>query len=290
MTAAINTTDDLIRLLSENTEFCQAVRRLVLTDELLQLPERFAVFAGRMDDFIGEQRGFNRKVDDFIGEQRGFNRKVDDFIGEQRGFNRKVDDFIGEQRGFNEEWRAFNRWVQDEIGELKGNPARGVIYVHVYEIAAHLDLTLQRILSRHELGELIGPQGRHADVSSVDRAGFIRADLVIIGADANGDARNAVVEACCTADARDTPACLPQRRAPGAAHRPQNPRDDRQRPQRPGRAGGDRPRRRRLVRPRSGRADAQVAWRDRHRQSEAIVALSSAPRVAATRSAQPGSR
>lgn len=162
MAATINTTDDLIRLLTENAEFYQAVRRLILTDELIQLPERFAAFANRVDDFIAEQRGVNT------------------------------------------EQRRFNRRIEDGIGELKGNAARTVINAYLYEIAAHVGLTLQSTLSRRELNELIGPQGRHPDVSSGDRASFVRADLVIIAAGPDGDACNIALEASYTADVRDT--------------------------------------------------------------------------------------
>ena len=162
MASTINTTDDLIRLLTENAEFYQAVRRLILTDELIELPERFAAFASRVDDFIAEQQAFNA------------------------------------------EQRAFNRRLQDDIGELKGNAARSVINAYYYEIAAHLGLTLQTTLVRRELNELIGPQGRHPDVSSGDRASFVRADLVIIAAGPDDDAHNIALEASYTADVRDT--------------------------------------------------------------------------------------
>ena len=183
MASTINTTDDLIRLLTENAEFYQAVRRLILTDELIRLPERFAAFANRVDDFIVEQRGINAK---------------------QQEFNAKQQEFNAEQQEFNAEQRSFNRRIEDGIGELKGNAARSVINAYLHEIAAHLGLTLQGSLSRRELGELIGPQGRHADVSSGDRASFIRADLVIIAADSDGDAHNIALEASYTADLRDT--------------------------------------------------------------------------------------
>ena len=232
MAPAINTTDDLIRLLTENAEFYQAVRRLILTDELIQLPERFAAFANRVDGFITEQRGineeqrgfneeqrvfneeqrafneeqrgFNRQFQDFITEQRGINEEQRGFNEEQRGFNEEQRVFNEEQRAFNEEQRGFNRRIQDDIGALKGNAARTVINAHLYEIAAHLGLTLQSTLLRRELGELIGPQGRHADISSGDRASFIRADLVAIAADTDGDACNIALEASYTGDIRDT--------------------------------------------------------------------------------------
>lgn len=47
--AIINTADDLLRLLRENAEFREAVRRELLTEELLELPKRFAEYAKRTD-------------------------------------------------------------------------------------------------------------------------------------------------------------------------------------------------------------------------------------------------
>ena len=41
----INTTDDFIRLLRENPEFHAAARRELLTEELLELPQRFSQYA-----------------------------------------------------------------------------------------------------------------------------------------------------------------------------------------------------------------------------------------------------
>ena len=41
----IETTDDLLRLLDENPEFLEAVRRKILTDELMRLPAEFSAFS-----------------------------------------------------------------------------------------------------------------------------------------------------------------------------------------------------------------------------------------------------
>ena len=59
MATTINTSDDLLKLLAENTEFYQAVRRLVLTDELIELPERVASFTAEVHDFITRQVQIN---------------------------------------------------------------------------------------------------------------------------------------------------------------------------------------------------------------------------------------
>ena len=45
----INTTDDFIRLLRENPEFHAAARRELLTEELLELPQRFSQYAQTTD-------------------------------------------------------------------------------------------------------------------------------------------------------------------------------------------------------------------------------------------------
>ena len=59
MATTINTSDDLLKLLAENAEFYQAVRRLVLSDELIELPERVARFTTDVHDFITRQVQIN---------------------------------------------------------------------------------------------------------------------------------------------------------------------------------------------------------------------------------------
>ena len=71
MATVINTSDDLLKLLAENAEFYQAARRLILTDELIELPEKFARFADQVETFIAEQRQFNRRIEISIGELKG---------------------------------------------------------------------------------------------------------------------------------------------------------------------------------------------------------------------------
>ena len=197
MATIINTSDDLLKLLSDNAEFYQAVRRLILTEELIQLPERFAAFANRVETFITKQEKFNEDQLQFNEEQRQFNDETRQFIDEQRQFNDEIRQFTDDQR-------RFNHRMEVNMGELKGNAARTIINAYLYEIAAHLNLTLQSTLSRRQLGELIGPPGHTPGVSNEDRMSFIRADLVAAGTDSQGVTRYIALEASYTADARDT--------------------------------------------------------------------------------------
>jgi len=63
MAVSTATQEEFLRLLDENAEFRQQVRQRILSQELIELPERFAVFASRVDEFITEQREINARVE-----------------------------------------------------------------------------------------------------------------------------------------------------------------------------------------------------------------------------------
>ena len=182
MATTINTSDDLLKLLAENAEFYQAVRRLVLTDELIELPERFARFTAEVHDFITRQERFNEEQRQFNAEQRQFNLRIETAVSELQGATARLE---------------------TSVGELKGNTARYVVGVLFGEIAEQLGFTFKDTLSRQQLRQLIGPQG-HTNVSGGDRQSFIRADLVVLADDAAGNTHYIAVEASYTGDARDT--------------------------------------------------------------------------------------
>ena len=213
----IHTTDDLIRLLNENDEFRQAVRRHVLSDELIQLPERLAKFETRVESFIDEQRQFNKEQLQFNDEQRQFNERVnrrfdsiDKKLEEQRQFNERVerrfdsiDKKFEEQRKFNAEQRQFNQRMETAIGELRGNVARQVVNSRFLEIASGMGFRFKGLLTRDDLGQMIF-QREISDIPQSDRRSFVRADLVVKGTDSEGAIHYIAVEASYTADQRDT--------------------------------------------------------------------------------------
>ncbi len=199
----IHTADDLIRLLNENDEFRQAVRRHVLSDELIQLPERLAKFETHVESFIDEQRQFNQ-------EQRQFNQRMENSIGEIRDTVAQNTQAIGELRDLTaQNTEAINRlehtvsWHTDAIGELRGNVARQVISARFIEIADSMGFEWKGILVRSDLGQMIF-QPKHKDIPSSDRQSFVRADLVIEATDSEGAIHYIAVEASYTADQRDT--------------------------------------------------------------------------------------
>ena len=164
----INTSEDLLRLLREDPHFYEQARRLILTDELITLPERFAAFAARVDDFIAKQEQFN-------DEQRQFNQRVDS----------RFDRIEREHSHFK------NRFSESQVAE------------EAFTIAMAMGFTLVRVLSNSDLVQMCQhPAAR--PLAQNDLVSFTRSDLVLEVSDEEGSRQFISVEISYTADLRDT--------------------------------------------------------------------------------------
>ncbi len=67
-----NTIEDLERILRENEDWRNRIRRLLLTEELLTLPERHAEFVTEMRSFVAEMNSFVAEMHEFVAEMRTF--------------------------------------------------------------------------------------------------------------------------------------------------------------------------------------------------------------------------
>ena len=97
-----------IQALSDDQVFREEIRALLLTREVLELPEKLAQLGDRVDRFVAAQESFN-------AEQRQFNQtaetrfaNIDRFIADQESFNAEQRQFNAEQLQFNAEQRQFN--------------------------------------------------------------------------------------------------------------------------------------------------------------------------------------
>jgi hypothetical protein len=164
----INTTDDLLRVLSENPEWKAAVRREILTEELLNLPARF-------DSFVEEQRRISE-------EQLRFNDRVDRFVV-------RTDE-------------RFAR-IEGDIANFRSDYARTNAVREADAIAEDMGFSLVRTFSYVELRDMhLG-----SDTSGIETRllrSFRRADLVMEVTDEDGAAHYVAVEVSYTADDRDT--------------------------------------------------------------------------------------
>ena len=190
-----------LQALRDDPEFRNEVRSQLLGKELLELPERFAQFADYVNGFIEEQRAFNARTDAGIEELR-------EAVEEQRAFNARTDAGIEELRGDVRELRELYRRAEVNIGILKGNAARRLLRLHHDTILEIFELDFVRTLERNDLTRMVRNSGVATEIDFGQRRSFYAADLVLEGADAEGNIHYVAAEASFTADRRDTDRAL----------------------------------------------------------------------------------
>ena len=157
---------DFLDALERDGAFRESVRRQLLTAELVELPERFAAFAGRVDESMVKHQAINARLD--------------------ARFDR-VD--------------ARLQAITDDLRILKGHAPSRAARDHVETILDRLGLTYVTILDRRDL---VGLLRRFRDIPTGERQSFFRADLVLEALDDDGATRYVAVEASYTADRRDS--------------------------------------------------------------------------------------
>ena len=168
MTMEINNQQDILRALDTDPAFREAVRRHLLTDDLINLPEKFAAFAT-------SQQAFNQSLRDDVQSVREDVQSV----------------------------RADVQRIAADVGDLKGNVAGRAAWDRHDDILAQLDFTLVTMLSNADLNNL----ANRSDTTGIHRSdllSFYRADLVMEALDHDKNTHYVVMEASYTADARDT--------------------------------------------------------------------------------------
>ena len=111
--STISTTADLLRLLREDPDFRDEVRRLLLTQELIELPERFARFEAYVERQFNEIRGDINEIRGDINEIRGDINEIRGDINEIRGDITRIDGSIARMGGE-------ITGIRGDVGRLKG--------------------------------------------------------------------------------------------------------------------------------------------------------------------------
>ena len=217
MTTAIRYIEDLFRVLDDDPEQLEELRRRVLGPALLNLPERFDRFVAEQtrfnDDqrsvneeqrrFNEEQRRFNGEQQQFNDEQQQFNDEMRQFHTEQLRFNARMDRFVVEQVRFNDEMRQFREETRQDLAQLKGGHARSETMRRGHVIARRMGLRRARTLTGDDLVDLTAA----ADTSGIAPQAidsFVDADLVMEATDGDGQTVYIAVEISYTANRRDT--------------------------------------------------------------------------------------
>jgi len=164
----INTSEDLLRVLRENPEWKAAVRREILSEELMNLPARFDRFVASTEQFIEEQRQFNATVE---------------------GFMARTDQRFARMEG--------------DISEMKDTHAISKTAREAPGIAREMGFQLVRSLTYDDLLEM-DVAADTTDIDTPSLRSFRRADIVIEAVDEDGATHYIAMEVSYTADQRDT--------------------------------------------------------------------------------------
>ena len=175
----INTIDDLLRVLREDEDVRAAVRRELLTEELLALPDRFAKYAEVTD----------QRFEDISDRLAGLDDRV-------AGVDRRVTR------------------LDRDFGRFRGQYARDTVERNAVSIVIELDeaRTLGidentvKVLSRDHLQALAKAYGpdRVAAIPRGDRGSYYETDLAIEVQKYDGSVCYIAVQASFTCDDRDT--------------------------------------------------------------------------------------
>ncbi len=181
----INTIEDLIRILRDQPTWAEALRAILLTQELLDLP-------GRFDRFVEAQREFNQAQQEANEAQREFNQAQEKANEAQQETNRLTDQRLNA--------------IEGRLGNLEGGQYERTVRT---KALARSRFTLgftgsyvalnQDGLTDPRLNSAIDRAIRNGLVSQDGCADLFEADLIISAE----DNRHAVVEVSLTADRDD---------------------------------------------------------------------------------------
>jgi hypothetical protein len=177
---SFNSREDFLRALEENPQWKEAVRALILGEELLQLPLQFRAFVGQVSSFIDQTEAF-------ISEQREVNTEQRQFNEGQRQFNEGLSRRLGR--------------IEVDIGNFRGSYAESAAVRNAVAIAAELGLEYVRSVTQEELVRM--SRSATGDIPVNQLRSFWTADLIIEARD-GADTHYIAVESSYTADQRDT--------------------------------------------------------------------------------------
>ena len=185
----INTSEDLLRLLREDAHFYEQARRLILTDELITLPQRFTELVQIVTELSTKLDAFAEATDRRLA---ALEADVSTLKADVSTLKADVAEIkVGQQR------------IQDDVGALKGDAALRATKFVTWDIANDMGMSIIRDLPRAEIRDM-RQQLYLSDMRSHHLQSFARADAIIEAEFSPGQSAYIAVEASYTADERDT--------------------------------------------------------------------------------------
>ena len=176
----LNSQEDFLRALRENPEWKEAVRALILSEELLQLPTRF-------NAFVDEQRQVNKRVESDISALKAGQTRLEEGQAQLQAGQSRIEARMDLQEYDNS---TLKDWYTSSVALSSAET-----------LPVDLGLAYVRTLTETDLDRMI--RAAQPDLPLNQIRSFRRADMVVEASDDSGTVY-IVMEASYTADLRDT--------------------------------------------------------------------------------------
>ena len=207
-----------LQTLEEDAQFRNDVRNLLLTQELLDLPERFAQFSSFVTRFMEDQKAFNerqeafnQRTDESLNTLKAHAQRTDESLDTLKAHAQRTDESLDTLKAHAQRTdesldtlKAHAQRTDESLGILKGNVARRLLFNHHEDILEAFNLDFVAILQRTDLIRIVRQSGLSKEIELGQRLSFYQADMVLEGTDQQGDTHYVAAEASFTADDRDS--------------------------------------------------------------------------------------
>ncbi len=203
----INTIHDLSRILREHPEWREELRRTLLTEEILALPQRLAEYSEKADRSLeaAERRleAVDRRLEVVDRRLESVDRRLEVVDRRLESVDRRLD-ALEKEMALNTRETAMNT---RHIGEMKGMFMERDVAENAALIASDMGLVWRKSLDRHEVVALVDEAvrtGKAEGIPTNHLRVLRRADLIMEAVDEEGHPSYVVAEISWTAAERDT--------------------------------------------------------------------------------------
>ena len=202
----INNADDIINLLESNDEFRNAVRRWVLTEELLGLPDVVSDLQGQMADVENRRSNVERQMLEMqgqIAEMQGQMVEMQRQMVEMNARLIRVESDVAELKSDVSVLKSDVKTLKDDVGALKGWRLQALLHGNgASEIGKRFGIRRPKVI--RAVGTGVNLQSFNDDIFDANEDGvlsdreygrLLNTDMIMSGIDRGGAEIHVVAEA-----------------------------------------------------------------------------------------------
>ena len=178
----VSTIEDIIRILREQPEIREAVRREILTEELLDLPRQVAEMAAILRDVVSTLERHTEAISDLRSDVSGLKTDVAELktdVAELKTDVAELKTDVSELKTDSSELKAGVAVLNNQVAELRGSNAIGAAERRYGFIALELGLRARRLLDSADIAQFPTYEAA-SEYSPGDLDSFTNCDLVIL--------------------------------------------------------------------------------------------------------------